>query len=51
MWEELEHYNTYRPSCDKDATAYRKQVEEIQVFEFLAGLNQEYEQLKFKFST
>lgn len=43
MWEELEHYTTYRPSYVKDATIYKKHVEAIQVFEFLAGLNSEYE--------
>lgn len=29
MWEELEHYTTYRLSCMKDATAYKKHGEEI----------------------
>lgn len=42
MWEELEHYTIYHP-CVKDATAYKKHVEEIHVFEFLVGLNSEYE--------
>lgn len=45
LWEELDHYTTYRPSCVKDATAYKKHVEKIQVFEFLAGLNPKYEQV------
>lgn len=45
MWEELKHYTTYRPSCAKDSTAYKKH-EEIQTFEFLVGLNSEYEQVR-----
>lgn len=43
MWEELEHYTTYHSSCVKDSTAYNKHIEEIQTFEFLPSLNQEYE--------
>lgn len=45
LWEKLDHY-TNRPSCTKDATTYKKHVEEIHVFEFLAGLNLEYEQVR-----
>lgn len=45
MWEELEHYTTYCPSCVKDSTAHKKHVEEIQALEFLVGLNSEYEQV------
>lgn len=46
MWLELEHYTSYRPSCMWDATAYKNHVEEIQVFEFLAGLNSDYEHFR-----
>lgn len=46
MWEELDHYTTYRPSCVTDSTAYKTHVEEIQIFEFLASLNPEYEQVR-----
>lgn len=46
MWEELEHYTIYQPSYGKDATESQKHVEEIQIFEFLASLNSEYEHVR-----
>lgn len=46
MWEELAHYTTYQPSYVTDSTAYKKHVEEIQVFEFLICLNLEYEEFR-----
>lgn len=48
MWEELEHYTTFQPIFPlvlRASTAYKKHVEEIQSFEFLVGLNQEYEKV------
>lgn len=44
MWDELEYYTTNHPSC-VGFTTYKKHVE-IQVFDFLAGLNSEYEQVR-----
>lgn len=46
MWDKLEHYTTYRPACVKDTTEYKKHVENIQIFEFLAGQNPEHEQVR-----
>lgn len=43
MWEELDYYTSYRPSFMRDATAYKKYIKEIQVFEFLARLNLDYD--------
>lgn len=46
MWDELEHYTTYCLACVKDTTKYKKHVENIHIFEFLAGLNSKCEQLR-----
>lgn len=46
LWEELGHYTTYRLSYTKDATASKKHIEEIQMFEFQASLNSEYERVR-----
>lgn len=46
MWEELEYYTSYCPSYTQDAIVYKKHVEEIQVFEFLTGLNLDYKQIR-----
>lgn len=43
MWDELDHYTTYRPTCVLDTIEYKKHVESIKIFEFLAGLNPKYE--------
>lgn len=49
MWDELEHYTTYRPACVKDTIEYKKHVESIQIFEFFASLNSGYEQMQVLF--
>lgn len=36
----------YHPSCTKVSITYKKHIEEIQVFEFLARLNLEYEHIR-----
>lgn len=36
----------YHPSCVRGTGVYKKHVEEIQIFEFLASLNWEYEQVQ-----
>ena len=43
IWDELDHYTIYRLVFVKDTTEYKKHVESIQIFEFLVGLNLEYE--------
>lgn len=46
MWDELEHYTTYHPTCVKDTTEYKKHVENIQILKFLVRLNPKYEQVR-----
>lgn len=43
MWEELDHYETYRPACSQDVVAYNAKVKRTHIFEFLTGLNAEFE--------
>lgn len=42
MWEELDHYETYKPICLADAVAYKDKMEINRTFEFLAGLNEDF---------
>lgn len=46
MWDVLDHYTIYRPAYVKDDTKYKKHMESIQIFEFLAGLNLEYKEVR-----
>lgn len=46
MWDDLDHYTTYCPTYMLDTIEYKKHVESIQIFEFLAGLNSEYEHVQ-----
>lgn len=43
MWEELDHYETYQPKCQPDATSCKEKTERKRIFEFLAGLNDDFE--------
>lgn len=43
MWGEFDHYETIKPACPKDAIAYKEKMERNQNFEFLAGLNADFE--------
>lgn len=43
---EVDHYTSFYPTYTKDVSAYKKNVEEIQVLGFLAGLSLEYEQIR-----
>lgn len=46
MWEELHHYETYKPTCQKDAVAYKEKMEWTRIFEFLVGLNVDFELIR-----
>lgn len=46
MWEEMNHYFTFRPKCKEDITAYAQHVEEFWIYELLASLNPKNEQLQ-----
>lgn len=46
MWEEMDHYLTFKHKYKEDITAYARYVEEFRIYELLVGLNLEYEQLR-----
>lgn len=43
MWKKLDHNETYKLVCQKDAMAYKEKMERIRIFEFLVGLNADFE--------
>lgn len=46
LWHELDFYDDFHPTNPLDAAAFQKRVEKFRVFEFLAGLNMEYDQIR-----
>lgn len=43
MWEELDHYETFKLACQQDAMVYKEKMERTKIFEFLVGLNVGFE--------
>lgn len=43
IWEELNHYEIYKPKCQTDAMTYKEKIERGKLFEFLVALNDEFE--------
>ena len=41
MWEELDHYETFKP-CQNDLVTYKRKMEHTRIFEFLARLNDDF---------
>lgn len=42
----MDHFLIFRPKCKDDIIVYAKHVEELCIYELLARLNPEYEQLR-----
>jgi hypothetical protein len=45
LWQELDHYQNLQPMCAVDATQI-KEIEEERIYEFLGGLNSEYDSVR-----
>ena len=45
LWLELDYYQNFKIECSKDATMLQKFVEREMIFEFLIGLNVEFDQV------
>ena len=43
LWQELDHYQCLKMMCSEDAALLKRFVEKERIFEFLAGLNVEYD--------
>ncbi|KAJ7951046.1 Retrovirus-related Pol polyprotein from transposon TNT 1-94 [Quillaja saponaria] len=46
LWQELDYYQEYQPVHPADAASYKKVVDKERVYDFLAGLNLEYDQIR-----
>ena len=46
LWLELDYYQNFKIECSKDATMLQKFVEREMIFEFLIGLNVEFDQVR-----
>lgn len=46
LWQELDHYRVFEMKDPEDATTLRKFIEKDQVYDFLAGLNSEFDQVR-----
>lgn len=48
LWHELDHYRVLEMKCSTDAITLKKFIERDRVFEFLAGLNIEFDQVRIQ---
>ena len=46
LWQELDLYCNYEWSCPTGSTLYQKMVEKDRVFDFLAGLNKDLDEVR-----
>ncbi|GAV78012.1 hypothetical protein CFOL_v3_21480 [Cephalotus follicularis] len=48
IWQELNHYRVFEMKCPEDATASKIFIEKDMVYDFLAGLNPEFDQVRIQ---
>ncbi|GAV79868.1 UBN2_3 domain-containing protein, partial [Cephalotus follicularis] len=46
LWQQLDTYRTHKPSILEELVTYQKDTEKERVYEFLAGLNPEFDQIR-----
>jgi hypothetical protein len=46
LWQELDHYQNLQPMCAANAVQIKKMIEEERIYEFLGGLNSEYDPMR-----
>ncbi|XP_043704538.1 uncharacterized protein LOC122654487 [Telopea speciosissima] len=46
LWQELDLYDTFQASTPEDVIKFKKREDKFRVYDFLAGLNVEYDQLR-----
>ncbi|KAJ1376327.1 hypothetical protein SESBI_50063, partial [Sesbania bispinosa] len=46
VWQDLDLFNTYKWRSTEDAKHHQKTVEEGRIFQFLAGLNEELDEVR-----
>ncbi|GAV69680.1 UBN2_3 domain-containing protein, partial [Cephalotus follicularis] len=46
FWQQLDAYRTHRPSIPTELITFQKDIEKERVYDFLAGLNHDYDQVR-----
>ena len=46
LWLELDYYQNFKMKCGEDAAMLQKFLERERIFEFLAGLNIDFDQVR-----
>ena len=48
LWMELDHYMVIKVKCYENLEILREYIDQDGVYDFLVGLNQEYDQVRFQ---
>lgn len=48
LWQELEHYRVIKTKCLEDVTILKDFIEQDRVYDFLVGLNPEFDQVRIQ---
>lgn len=48
LWQELDHYQCIKTKCPDDAVILKNYIEKDRVYDFLAGLNDEFDQARIQ---
>ncbi|CAJ2662272.1 unnamed protein product [Trifolium pratense] len=48
LWMELDHYRVIKTQCSADAAILKKFIEQDRVYDFLVGLNSEFDQVRIQ---
>ncbi len=46
LWQKLDFYEDFQASCPADAVKFQKLIEKESIYDFLVGLNVEYDQIR-----
>ena len=48
LWMELDHYQVIKARCSEDSAILKEYIEQDRVYDFLVGLNFEYDQVRIQ---
>ena len=48
LWQELDHYKVIKTKCSEDAVVLKDFIEQDRVYDFLVGLNPEFDQVRIQ---
>ncbi|XP_073221559.1 uncharacterized protein [Cicer arietinum] len=48
LWMELDHYRVIKAKCSEDSAILKEYIEQDRVYDFLVGLNPEYDQVRIQ---